>query len=321
MSVTAPQIEVRVAEIIQVTPRIKRFRFERTDGEPFPSFSGGAHVVVEINDGETLRRNPYSLMSDPRHTTSYVISVLRHEAGRGGSIFMHDRISENAIVKISYPVNLFPPAFHAAKHLLIAGGIGITPFLAMMDQIQSEHRAFELHYAARSSRDAAYAGEIAARFGRCVHLYFSESGRRLAIGDVLAHQPLGTHLYVCGPERLIREVVVLATSGGWPRSNIHLERFVAPAVGLPYRVELAKSGKTISVGATQSMLEAIEAAGVNPSYLCRGGACGQCETAVVECDGTLMHADHFLNEAEKASGRKVMPCVSRFQGRRLVLDL
>jgi ferredoxin-NADP reductase len=321
MNPTDPKIDVLVAEIVQVAPRIKRFRFERTDGQPFPAFSGGAHIVVEMNDAETTRRNAYSLMGRPGQAASYMISVLRHQSGRGGSIFMHDQVEEGETLRISYPVNLFPPTLQAAKHLLIAGGIGITPFLAMMEQLQSENRPFELHYAARSRRDAAYADDIASRFGPSVCLYLSENAERLDIGAALKHQPLGTHLYVCGPERLIIDVVARAAGEGWPKHNIHLERFLAPAVGVPYRVELARSGKTISVGATQSMLEAIESAGIEPPYLCRGGACGQCETKVVEYDGVFMHADHFLSEEEKASGLKVMPCVSRFQGTKLVLDL
>jgi dimethylamine monooxygenase subunit B len=315
------QMPAKVTEVVRVTPQIKRFRLEPAHGGEFRSFSGGAHIIIEMNDGHVVRRNAYSLMSHPKHASSYMISVLRDEAGRGGSRFMHDQIKEGMIVQISHPVNLFAPTFNATKHLLIAGGIGITPFVAMMEQLSSENRPFELHYAARSQKDAAYAETIAERFGPSVNLYFSDLRQRLDIKRALTFQPLGTHLYVCGPERLIEDVVAIATAEGWPKQNIHLERFMAAAIGAPYDVELARSRRIVSVGSTQSMLEAIEAAGVDAPYFCRGGACGQCETAVVLCDGKLVHADHFLTEEVKASRTKVMPCVSRFEGKKLVLDL
>jgi ferredoxin len=132
---------------------------------------------------------------------------------------------------------------------------------------------------------------------------------------------MGTHLYVCGPAGMIESAMARAQELGWPPQTLHHERFAAPAVGRPYDVELARSGRTVRVGADQSMLEAIEASGVDAPYLCRGGACGQCETRVLACDGALLHADHFLTPEEKASGAKVMLCVSRFSGRSLVLDL
>jgi ferredoxin-NADP reductase len=250
------QMPAKVTEVVQVTPQIKRFRFEPAHGSEFRSFSGGAHIIVEMNDGHLVRRNAYSLMSHPAHVSSYMISVLRDDAGRGGSRFMHDQIKEGMIIKISHPVNLFAATFNATRHLLIAGGIGITPFVAMMEQLSLENRPFELHYAARSQKDAAYAEAIACKFGSSVNLYFSDLGQRLDIKQALTFQPLGTHLYVCGPERLIDDVVAIATAEGWPKQNIHLERFMAAAIGAPYDVELARAKKTVSVGSTQSMLEA-----------------------------------------------------------------
>ena len=113
----------------------------------------------------------------------------------------------------------------------------------------------------------------------------------------------------------------VAKSLGWPDENLHSERFQAPATGAAFDVDLTRSGKRIHVGTNESLLEAMEAAGVDAPYLCRGGACGQCETRVVACDGRLLHNDHFLTADERASSRKIMPCVSRFEGRELVLDL
>lgn len=316
-----PRILVRVTEITVVTPLVKRFHLEPVEATTLPRFSGGAHVVIEIQDGAIIHRNAYSLMSRPQDTTRYTVSVRRDADGRGGSRYLHDRLTEGMVLSISHPVNLFPLAKRAAKHLFIAGGIGITPFLAMMEELSIGGAPFALHYAARSRALAAYGSDLATRYGSRVHLYHSDEGERIALTSLLSHQPLGTHLYVCGPARMIEAVLAAAGALGWPEAQLHREHFLAPPRGEAYQVELARSGKTISVGPLQSMLEAIEAAGVDAPYLCRGGACGQCETRVVACEGTLLHADHFLNEAEKASRTKVMPCVSRFAGPRLILDL
>jgi ferredoxin-NADP reductase len=316
-----PRIAVRVTEVTTITPLIKRFRLEPIEPGALPNFAGGAHVVVEMPDGDLLRHNAYSLMSSPSETTHYTISVRRDEVGRGGSRYMHDQVRPDMTLNISHPVNLFPIDHRGKKHLLIAGGIGITPFLAMVEQLGQTHQPFELHYAVRSSEHAAYAEELTNRFGARIHLYHDDRGDKIDLDKMLSRQVLGTHLYVCGPGPMIEWVLNSARALGWPDHNLHHERFIAPAIGEPYEVRLARAGKTVRVGSHQSMLEAIEAAGVEPPSMCRGGACGQCETSVLSCDGTLLHADHFLTEAEKASGAKVMPCVSRFRGTALVLDL
>jgi ferredoxin-NADP reductase len=316
-----PRIAVRVTDIVEVTPLIKRFRFEAADGGPLPSFAGGAHVVVEMQDGDLVRRNAYSLMSPPSETSHYTISVRRDEVGRGGSRYLHDHIRTGMTLHLSHPVNLFPIEQRARKHLLVAGGIGITPFLAMIEQLSRDHKPFELHYAFRSREHAAYADDLVAEHGMRIHLYHSDRGERIDPGRLFAQQPLGTHLYVCGPATMIEWALGSARAMGWPEQNLHHERFIAPAVGTPYEVRLARSERTVRVGSHQSMLEAIEAAGVDAPYLCRGGACGQCETKVLACEGRLLHHDHFLSEAEKASRTKVMPCVSRFEGASLILDL
>lgn len=318
---TQPHIAVRVSDIVEVTPLVKRFHFESVDGTPLPQFSGGAHIVVEMQDGGTVRRNAYSLMGSPSRRSDYTISVRRDESGRGGSRYLHDHLTKGATLTISYPANLFALQRRARKHLFVAGGIGITPFLAMAELLFDEHSPFELHYAIRSREHAAYADDLAARYGSRVHIYHSDQGERIPLQDVLTHQPLGTHLYVCGPQRMIEWSLQVAEQLGWPSQSVHSEHFVAPAIGEPYRVKLARSDLTVDVGSHQSMLEAIENAGVEAPYLCRGGACGQCRTAVVACEGRLLHHDHFLDAEEKASGTVVMPCVSRFEGALLTLDL
>ena len=314
MSGAAPRVPVRVVAVTDVTPLVRRFRLESLDGA-LPSFSAGAHVMVEMQDGDTVRRNAYSLMSSPLDLSGYEISVRRDAAGRGGSRHLHEIVVPGSVVTITHPVNLFP------MHLMVAGGIGITPFMAMAEQLLHEAAPFALHYAVSSREHGAYADELQARLGPRLTVYAGDRGERLSLSSLLARQPLGTHLYVCGPARLTDSALDTARALGWPKAAIHMERFTAPPPGLPFSLDLARTGLTVQVGSHQSMLDAIEAAGVDAPYLCRGGACGQCEVRVVAHDGVLLHADHYLSDDEKAAGRAIMPCVSRFEGRRLVVDL
>lgn len=313
---------LHVASVTQVADNVKRFRLQRPDGGPLPIFSGGAHVVVSMHDEGRLRRNPYSLMSPPHDPSAYEISVLRVANSRGGSAFMHSQVKVGDTLAVSQPMNLFPVDQRGRKHLLFAGGIGITPFIAMMEQLEREGRAFELHYALRTRSHGAYWQALQQRYGaHRIKVYCDAESVFIPTAQLLEYQPLGTHFYVCGPAGMIDGALASARDCGWPEQNLHFERFLAPPPGKPFRVVLQRSNAQVAVEEHQSILEAVEAAGVDAPFLCRGGACGQCETAVLGLDGTLEHNDHYLTQAEKASGQKLMICVSRFQGRELVLDL
>jgi ferredoxin-NADP reductase len=286
-----------------------------------PIFSGGAHVVVAFHTDGGLRRTPYSLMSAPGDTSGYEISVLRVEQSRGGSHFLHDRLKVGDEVHLTQPVNLFTLDQRAKKHLFFAGGIGITPFLAMMDQLQSEGKSFDLYYAIRDRRHGAYWQELQERYGTRVRVYVDAEKSFIPLDAILGNQPLGTHAYVCGPTGMIDSVLARATALGWPTQNLHSERFLAPQPGDAFEAILTRSGKTITVGTHQSILEAVEANGVDAPYMCRGGACGQCETGVSSCDGEILHKDIYLEPEDKASGKKIMICVSRIKGRAITLEL
>ena len=315
-------MNVCVTAITQVAEKVKRFRFERVDGKPLPVFSGGAHVVVAMRDGELLRRNPYSLMSSPYEQLAYEISVLRVDQSRGGSTFLHDKVRQGDTLVISQPINLFPYDVRGRKHIFMAGGIGITPFMAMMDQMHLENEVFELHYAVRDRDHGAYWQELQQSYGQHrVKIYVDVEKLFIPVDTLLGNQPLGTHLYVCGPSGMIDGVMSKATALGWPKQNLHFERFLAPPPGNIFKAELKRSKKIITVGTHQSILEAVEAAGVDAPYLCRGGACGQCETAVLRCNGDIEHHDIFLEQEDKDSGKKIMICVSRLKGQEITLDL
>jgi dimethylamine monooxygenase subunit B len=316
------EMNVRVTAITQEAEKVKRFRFERVDGKPLPVFSGGAHVVVAMRDGDLLRRNPYSLMSSPYDQSAYEISVLRVDQSRGGSAYLHEKLKQGDTVTISQPVNLFPCDVRGRKHIFIAGGIGITPFMAMMDQMSREGSNFELHYAVRDRGHGAYWQHLTDRYGaHRVKTYVDAEKIYIPTEALLSNQPLGTHLYVCGPSGMIDGVLNKANTLGWPKQNLHSERFLAPPPGKIFDVKLSRSNKTIIVGTHQSILEAVEAAGIDAPYLCRGGACGQCETSVLACDGAIEHHDIFLEPDDKAFNKKIMICVSRLKGDEITLDL
>lgn len=321
MNTYADRIPVVVTEVEQVATLIKRFRFRARDGHVLPRFSGGAHVVVEMRDKEETHRNPYSLMGSLDDHESYQISVRLADQSRGGSAFMHSQVKIGTELRISQPVNLFALNWQARKHLLVAGGIGITPFIAQLQQLDQARVQFELHYCVRSEAQGAYWRHLADQYGQRVRIYLASRNELLALDEVLAGQPLGTHLYVCGPGPMIDWALSTGRQQGWHEENLHSEQFQAPPTGKPFAVTLQRSAIKVSVGEHTSLLEAIEAAGVDAPYLCRGGACGSCEVGVVSHDGRLIHNDHYLTDDEKRDGMKILPCVSRFEGQHLVLDL
>jgi ferredoxin-NADP reductase len=315
------EIAVRVADIEQATATVRRFTLAPLSGEPLPVYSAGAHVVVTMDDNGHRIRNPYSLISRAPDGSHYRIGVLKTPNSRGGSIYLHEKVRVGDELVITMPVNLFPIVRTGRKHVLVAGGIGVTPIYAMAEELRAANAPYEIHYAMRDASCGAFADELVEMHGDKVRLYRDDAQEVIRVDEILPNQPLGAHLYVCGPEGMIDAILAGGRKAGWPVENLHSERFLAPAGGAPFSVALAKAGITATVRSDQSLLEAIEEAGVDAPYLCRGGACGQCETRVISADGELLHNDHYLSDEEKASGAKIMTCVSRLKGRELVLDL
>ena len=317
----AVTIAVEVTAVDQVTPLIKHFTLVPIDGGRLPAFSGGSHIIVVMRRASRVHRNPYSLMSPPGRLEAYEISVRRMEESRGGSHFMHDEVGVGSRLEIAHPVNLFGLDKIARKHVLLAGGIGITPFMAQLQDLRAANVPYELHYSVRAPEHAAFRDQLMEQEGDRLRMYFSSANDRIDFDTLLSSQPLGTHVYVCGPAGMIERVIGTARACGWSESHIHWEQFSAPPVGDAFDVFLARSKLEVHVLPDQSLLESIEAAGVDVPYLCRGGVCGFCHTKVVEIEGELIHNDHFLSAEEKASGKFMMPCVSRARCTNLVLDL
>jgi ferredoxin-NADP reductase len=310
----AETIAVEVAAVTAVTPLIKLFTLRQRDGKAMPPFSGGSHIVVVMKGRERTYRNPYSLLGSPGDLGCYKIAVRRDDAGRGGSLFMHQQVQVGTRLDIAHPVNLFPLAKLARRHILIAGGVGITPIMAMIHDLGASETPWELHYGFRGPEHDHFGRVLQEQHRDLVTLYDDSRGLRPNLAEILANRPLGTHVYTCGPGPMIDAVEQTALSAGWPRSHIHHERFAAPAAGEAFDAFLVRSKINVHVSSGQSLLEAIEAAGVDAPYLCRGGACGQCETDVLAVDGHLVHRDVWLSAEDRASGKKIMTCVSRAHG-------
>ncbi|MGO3456002.1 MAG: PDR/VanB family oxidoreductase [Marinomonadaceae bacterium] len=313
------QLMVKVDSIKQVAPTIKEFVLTAINNEVLLPFSPGSHVVVTMQDGEVKRRNPYSLLGDPLDTQQYKIAVRLQDQSRGGSVFMHDSVHEGDELSISAPSNLFAPYWRAKKHVLFAGGVGITPFMSFLPDLLRRGEEVELHYMFHSTKTGAYLEELTALLGEKLICYDSDQAERCNVSQVMSTQPLGTHLYVCGPEALLAGIQESANKQGWPASAIHFEAFTAPAAGKAFVVELKRSKRNIEVKADTTMLEALEAANVDIQSSCRSGVCGRCFTTVL--DGTIEHRDDFLSTLEKSQQNCVMPCVSRSANGTLVLDL
>lgn len=317
-------IPVRVVRIESVTSLIKRFTLAAADGATLPPFTGGSHIIVQMRDGEQQYSNAYSLMSSPESLISYQIGVRREERSKGGSAFLHDKVKEGDVLHITAPNNLFMLSGDAQHHVLIAGGIGITPFVSQMHDLRRGGMSYELHYAFRAVEHGAFRDELAALgqdASAPVRFYADSLGQQLDLASLLGSMTDGAHIYVCGPAALIGAVRDAAQAAGVAAERVHWEQFATQVQGgSAFTVVLAKSGKTVQVGAGESLLNAIERDNaVQVECLCREGVCGTCETRIL--DGEAEHFDQYLSASEKAAQRTMMICVSRAKSDRLVLDL
>jgi ferredoxin-NADP reductase len=308
---------LRVKQIEGLSPGLKRVALEAADGGQLPVASAGAHLTLTLQAPERTFRNSYSIVSDASvQRDHYALIVRRVPTSRGGSAFVHERLAVGDTLTATVPLNLFPLRAGGRKRLLIGGGIGVTPLLSFVGAMRQMGERFELHQFARADEQDVFTHLFETLGSKDIHVHASRDAVDLA--DLFARQPLGTDIYMCGPDALMQAVDAAADAVGWPASHIHRESFGAVG-GAPFKARLARSNIEIEVGDNQSLLEAIEDAGVSARSLCRGGACGECVTTLLE--GEADHHDLFLSDEEKASGTLIMPCVSRAKSALLVLDL
>jgi dimethylamine monooxygenase subunit B len=310
-------LAVMVRDIDDGVPGIRTLTLARADGGALPSFTPGSHIVVEC-DVPGGMANAYSLTGDGFSPTAYVISVLECPAGSGGSSWIHHGLAVGDSIVIRPPRSAFAPVLIARRHLLIAAGIGVTPMISHLRSAQRWGRDVRLRYLHRDGR-GAYADEINALTDDA-QIFTDRTAFLAAVTPELGDQPLGTHLYVCGPTTFMADITATAAEFGWPPSRIHLERFSIDTFdpGRPFEV-LLRSGVSFVVDSGVSLLEALHTHGVEVPSLCRQGVCGECRIPVAA--GRILHRDLYLSDAEKAAGDAMMSCVSRADGDRLELSL
>ncbi|WP_252374465.1 PDR/VanB family oxidoreductase [Hydrogenophaga sp. 2FB] len=314
---TQKLLDVTLTRVWRQTAEIRSFELTATEGA-LPAFEAGAHI--DIHTGVGARQ--YSLCNLHAGNGPYVVGVKREPDGRGGSRWMHDTCREGDRLQISTPRNNFRLAPQAAHHCLMAGGIGITPVMAMAKALWQRGARFELVCFARSRAHAAFFEEMqTAPWADRVRFHFDDSTEhRVNLDALCAAQPAHTHFYACGPAGFM--AAVRQATGGHPPDHVHEESFSATApvdkLGRStFTVELARSGKTVRVEEGQSLLQALRGAGVNPDTSCEMGVCGSCVTRYLS--GSPEHGDSFLNPKERLS--ELALCCAGSLSERLVLDL
>ncbi|HTK02660.1 MAG TPA: PDR/VanB family oxidoreductase [Bordetella sp.] len=316
------RLTVRVVRKLDETADICSFELSDPAGGALPPFTAGAHVDVYLPDGITRQ---YSLCGEPSEFNRYRIAVLREPASRGGSRAMHDSVRQDDLLQIGVPRNLFALEESAARHILLAGGIGVTPLLCMAQRLAAIGADFELHYCARSVERMAFRAQLAqASFADRVHFHVDDGApeQKLDLAAVCAPSA-GTHLYVCGPKGFMDAVLGTARGRGWPEDRLHYEFFAADPVSASqdgaFSVRLANTGLTVQVPAECSVTQALAKAGIDVPVSCEQGICGTCLTRVLE--GQPDHRDLYLSPEEQARNDQFTPCCSRSKTPMLVLDL
>ncbi len=312
-----------VAAAHQVVPGVRALALRDPSGAPLPAHPPGSHVVLE--GGGT--RAAYSLTGSGSAPEHYAVSVLRRprgtstrstgtsstgtsSTGTSASAWAH-RLRVGDPVACSRPRSTFAPVATARHHLLVAGGIGVTPLLSHARAAALHGRAFTLLLAARRGAPVPHLAELEELCGPRLALVRGREELVATLAEQLAHQPLGTHLLTCGPPGMIDAVTALARRAGWPPQRVHTERFTSAALdpGRPFTAHLARRGLQVAVPAGTSLLDALLAAGVPVPHLCRSGVCGECRVGVLA--GAVEHRDLVLSEGERAQGLAMMACVSR----------
>jgi ferredoxin-NADP reductase len=311
------RFEVLVANIGDEAPGIRSYELVRADGGSLPPFTAGAHIEVEVPGGSTRL---YSLCNPPAERHRYRIAVKREEAGRGGSAAFVDKVKPGDRLRIGPPRSHFSLAPGARRHVLIAGGIGITPILAMAHRLHERGDEFTLYYATRGPELTAFRGELAASpfRGRVVlHHDGGDPSRGLDLNAIVSAYASGTHLYCCGPRGLLSAVRDAAAH--WPAGTVHFEDFdaAASADNRPFQVKIASSGRIIDVPANKTILMVLRESGYVVPSSCEGGSCGTCMTGLVA--GDVDHRDFVLDDNERKFF--LMVCVSRAKSGMLTLDL
>lgn len=317
---SAAVTELRLRQIRLEAEGICSYEFVALAGRRLPPFTAGAHLDLHLPEG---RVRSYSLANPPDDGERYLVAVQREAQGRGGSVWMHDSLRVGQTLTANGPLNDFALAESAEHSVFIAGGIGITPMLSMIGRLDALGRSWQLHYASRAPAFTAFMPRLERldrERGRVAYCFGSDRAERLDIAGIVNNAKAATHLYCCGPTRMIDAFVEAGRSR--PPATMHFERFAAadaPAVEGGYTVVLHKSGKRLLVPPGKTLLDALLDENVAVPYACSNGICGTCLTRVIS--GTPDHRDEFLNEEQRRAGASMLVCCSGSLTPELTLDL
>jgi len=313
-----PTMPLRVTRNDKIADGIHLFEFRDPAGNKLPQFTAGAHIGVRVPSG-LLRK--YSLCNDPAERDRYQIAVKREVSGRGGSINLIDGVKAGDDLNVTAPVNDFALPPRAQDFLFIAGGIGVTPMMAMIRQVMAEGKRFRLFYCSRSPETTAFREELGAqRFKDMVTIHYDggDVSRSLDLRPILAERKNREHLYCCGPRPLMEAVRVMTDH--WSPTAVHFEAFsdaeTHKAGDTPFKVKLARSGTILEVPTTKTILEVLRDHGLDVPSSCETGTCGTCRTKMLS--GEADHRDLVLADHERKD--TIMICVSRARDGEITID-
>lgn len=313
-----PPMQLRVTRNERIADGIHLLELQDAAGAALPPFTAGAHIAIRTPNG-LLRK--YSLCNDPAERNRYQVAIKREANGRGGSIDLIDRVKAGDDLTVTAPVNDFGLPQRAQDFIFIAGGIGVTPMMAMICQVMAEKKRFRLFYCSRSPETTAFRDELSApefKDSVTIHYDYGDLSRSLDLKPILAERKNREHLYCCGPRPLMEAVRAFASH--WSPAAVHFEAFseaeTHKAGDTSFKVKLARSGETIEVAADKTILEALRAHGLDVPSSCETGTCGTCKTKLLA--GEADHRDLYLTGADKAG--HIMICVSRAKSDEITID-
>jgi phthalate 4,5-dioxygenase reductase component len=311
-------IPLRVTRNEKIADGINLLEFRDASGKPLPEFSAGAHIAIRVPNG-LLRK--YSLCNDPSERDRYLVAVKREVNGRGGSTNLIDGVKAGDELMVTAPINDFGLPPRAQDFLFIAGGIGITPIMAMIREVLAQKKRFRLYYCSRSPETTAFRDELGApEYAGKVTIHYDQGdpSASLDLKPILAERKNREHLYCCGPRPLMEAVREMTDH--WSPTAVHFEAFseaeTHKAGDKPFKVKLARTGEVLDVPTDKTILEVLRAHGLEVPSSCETGTCGTCRTKMLA--GEADHRDLVLAEHERKD--TVMICVSRAKTDEITID-
>jgi phthalate 4,5-dioxygenase reductase subunit len=311
-------LPLRVTRNDRIADGIHMLEFRDAGGKPLPEFSAGAHIAIQTPNG-LLRK--YSLCNDPAERDRYLVAIKREANGRGGSCNLIDNTKAGDELMVTAPVNDFALPQRAQDFLFIAGGIGITPIMAMIREIRRQRKRFRLFYCSRSPETTAFIDELSAPEFKdhvVIHYDRGDPARSLDLKLILAERKNREHLYCCGPRPLME--AVRRSTDHWSSAAVHFEAFsdaeTHKATDKPFKVRLAHSGDVVDVPTDKTILEALRAHGLEVPSSCETGTCGTCRTKLLA--GKADHRDLYLPDHDRVDN--IMLCVSRALTNEITID-